>query len=700
MSNRIRFSILAVAIASFVVACGSDNQSPSVGRFVDAPVAGIAYRTASQSGLTDNDGRFNYLPGEAVTFTIAGVDLPAVPAAPLVTPLDMAPSSTSSEPIALNVARFLQAIDADNTPSNGIRVSDAKVLSGARTPNWSTVDPSSLLASGVNAPTESRAVEHLTTSLASEFAYPKATLVGRFGNGVTGQAEIVAYHEGSKSEFHVIDTATNPSSIQRISLANLPTTVLANPTSASNLAIAETTDVGKDVSDTTFTAGGVQSVDITGDLLAVAVQANPKTNPGVIAFYSIGNDGKLTFVKKVRVGAQPDSVAFSPDGSKLVVANEGELSNTFKTDNIDPEGSISIISISNNRPADTATTLGFTDFNTGGSRAGEVPQGYRVGRPGATLSQDTEPEYVAISADSKTAIVTLQENNALAVVDLASQRISKLIALGFKDHGMRKNALAPSDRAAKIDSPSLSNLSNLLGVYMPDGVATVTKDGKLYAIIANEGDDRNDFLAAAETARIKELTLDATAFPNATALQQDPNFGRLTVLKTTGTGAFGDTDGDGDYDKLYVLGGRSFSVVEVDSGHIVYDSGADIEHIVYAQADKVTDAAARTALFTGYADRYDNKGPEVESVVVGQVRDKTYAFVGLERTSSFLIYDVTNPVKPVFVQHVQNTTDLKNGDISPEGFKFVPAGKSPNGKALLIVGYGDVSGTVAVYTID
>lgn len=698
---KFKTGLLAISAAFALASCNSDDAPVLSGRFVDAPVAGMAYRTPTLSGTTNANGVFSYRAGESVVFSIGGVDLPAVPGAAMVTPQQMAPTTSVSEPATLAIARFLQALDSDDNPGNGLTVVATRLLAGARTPaSWAAADPATLVAAGVTVPSEAKAVKHLSESVAAESNLPRATLVGRYGSGAAGVAEIVAYHEASRSEFHVIDTATNPSSVQRISLANLPTTALANPTTASNLTIAETIDVAASVNDAGFTAGGVQSLDIFGNLMAVAVQANPKTNPGVIAFYRLAANGQATYLKKVVVGAQPDSVVFSPDGTKLLVPNEGELSNTFRTDGIDPEGSISIIAINQGTPADTATTLGFTDFNTGGSRASEVPAGYRIGRPGATLAQDTEPEYIAISPDSKTAVVTLQENNALAVVDLTTARITKLIALGYKDFGQKRNAIAPSDRAAKLDPPELRTLNNLFGAYMPDGISLINSNGKLYALIANEGDDRNDFLAAEETARLSTLSLDPVAFPNAANDQVAGAFGRLTVFKSTGTGAFGDENNDGKYDKLYVLGGRSFSVIDVATGQMVYDSGADFERIVYGIADQTADTTTRTALFRGYADRYDNKGPEPESIVTGVVKGRTLAFIGLERTSAIMMYDITNPLAPVFVQLLQNTTDLTTGDISPEGLKFVPADKSPNGKALLIAGYGDVSGTVAVYTID
>jgi DNA-binding beta-propeller fold protein YncE len=442
------------------------------------------------------------------------------------------------------------------------------------------------------------------------------------------------------------------------------------------------------------------------------VQATPKTNAGVIAFYSLSNTGVPTFLKKVSVGSLPDGVAFSPDGRYLVVANEGELSNNFMTDGIDPEGSISIIAINNGVPADTAINLGFTDFNVGGPRNRELPANVRIGRPGATVAQDLEPEYVAISPDSTTAFVTLQENNAVAVVDLASARITKIIGLGFKDYGS-KFKIAPSDRyagttAAVYNNPTvkatLKHYPNLFGVYLPDGIASFTVDGKTYFITANEGDDRGDFLtgAAADTARFSSIVanLDPVAFPAdvVNAIRSDQELGRLTLLTKDARGNYGDTDGDGDFDRVYVLGGRSFSIWAADTGEQVFDSGEDIERIVYNNA--ADDPANSLALLKAdqLLGRLDNKGPEPESVVVGQIGTQTYAFIGLERASGIMMYNITNPARPRFVQYVRNTTNLTNGDISPEGLKFIPAAQSPTGVPLLAVGY-EVTGSVAVYQI-
>ncbi len=525
-----------------------------------------------------------------------------------------------------------------------------------------------------------------TTELA-----PKATLVGRYAlNAGAGVSEIVAYHAESRSVFITVDTSTAPSSFQRISLKNLTSTVLANPTNASNLEAGGVISVAQHVNGSGFTAGGVQTLAISGNLMAIAVQATPKTDLGVVAFYRLDAQGNASYLKKVTVGSLPDGMAFSPDGSKLVIANEGELSVNFATDGIDPVGSISIIAVANGMPADSATTLDFSAFNAGANRANELPAEVRIGRPGATVAQDMEPEYVTISADNSQAFVTLQENNAVAVVNLASNRIDRIIPMGYKNHGLATNAIAASDKVSATSPFVLKPYANLFGIYMPDGIASFNVNGTSYFITANEGDDRDDFLPTGqkETVRIgsSSMVLSSSSFPTATDLKKDAELGRLTVFSTMGRNS------NGQYDKLYTLGGRSFSIYNASTGAQVFDSGSDLETLAYSTM------ASSLLSKDQVLGRLDNKGPEPESVVVGQVNQKTYAFVALERSSAILMYDLTNPAAPKFVQWLQNTTDLTNGDISPEGLTFVPATQSPTGQALLVAGH-EVSGTVSVWEI-
>ncbi|WP_191964788.1 esterase-like activity of phytase family protein [Synechococcus sp. RSCCF101] len=181
--------------------------------------------------------------------------------------------------------------------------------------------------------------------------------------------------------------------------------------------------------------GDAQSVDVASDLAAVAV-ANPddaRTEPGTVEFFRLagsGGDTTLESAGSVQVGNLPDSLAFNADGSKVVVANEGEPNDFYGTDDgVDPPGSISVIDVDRTTPANSlVTNLGFDAAQTAWLQA----RGVRIsGVDGTDASTDLEPEYVAIYGDQ--AFVTLQENNAVVVVDLQTNTISEIRSLGIKD---------------------------------------------------------------------------------------------------------------------------------------------------------------------------------------------------------------------------------------------------------------------------
>ena len=708
-------------------ACGGGGGTPTaVGVFVDAPVEGLTYESGGITGTTDIEGKFRYVIGQTVSFSVSGVTLPAVQGASLLTPVDLVGASSPDSPEAVYIARFLQSIDSDGNPDNGIRIDKSKLKTGATTPaNWTSDPLVNLVSSDAYkvAPKEETARNHMKSQIAALSGLPRMSLVGRYSTrGTTAKnaarlyAEIISHHKLSKSAFITIDDSSTSkvTSFARISLSALPTTGMKiksddnNETvSTENLTLGTPVNVATDVNVNGFIAGGVQSLDITGNLLAIAVANTTKGSNGVIAFYTLDANGAATFVRTVEVGALPDGVAFSPNGKYLVVANEGEPLKTTAngvTTVDDAEGSISIIAITDGMPATSATTLGFTDFNTGGSRASELPSGVRKVRQSATFSQDVEPEYVTISDDSKTAFVSLQEANAVAVVDLATSRISKIHALGVKDFGQPKNKIWTNDSYSICESdtvcppPTLKNYTNLFGYYMPDGVASFTIAGKTYFLTGNEGDDKDDYIetAAKESARVADIasSLDTTVFPSSVS----DELTRLTINKTANGSAVG-VNSSGKYEKLFTYGARSFSIWDADTGAQVFDSGDDFERVVYNDA---------TALLLnnkeGLRQRMDNKGPEPENIVVGQIGKEYYAFIGLERSSGIMMYQITNPAKPKFVQYIRNTTNPAStdsaiaGDISPEGLKFISAADSPTGVPLLMVGY-EISGSLAVFQI-
>ncbi|SHJ93400.1 choice-of-anchor I family protein [Pseudozobellia thermophila] len=409
--------------------------------------------------------------------------------------------------------------------------------------------------------------------------------------------------------------------------------------------------------------GTPNSVAVHGGLLAVAVEnANKQTN-GAIATYDTES---LQLVDSYTAGALPDMVTFSPNGKYIVAANEGEPNDGYT---VDPEGSITVIDLKKREVG----TLYFSNFD-----AGQIGNGFRVFGPGATLSQDVEPEYVAVSDDSKYAYVTLQENNGIAVVDLRAMAISAVYGLGTKDHRLGNNTMDASNKDGLV-----GNFQNwpVYGFYMPDAISFAKIKGSDYLITANEGDSR-DYDGYSEEERVKDLDLDPTAFPDAEELQRDENLGRLKI-----TTANGDVDGDGDYDKIYSYGGRSFSIWDTH-GSLVYDSGDDIGRKTFEMAPDYFNADE------GEPDgRSDDKGAEPEAVTTLKVGGTTLLFVGLERTGGVLVYDITNPTAPAFLNWIFDVQD-----VAPEGLLVVPAKDSPTKENLLVV-TNEVSNTISIYEI-
>ncbi|MDT0606811.1 choice-of-anchor I family protein [Croceitalea rosinachiae] len=405
--------------------------------------------------------------------------------------------------------------------------------------------------------------------------------------------------------------------------------------------------------------GAPNSVAVSNGKLAVAIEAPTKQDKGFIELFDTTTQQEINVFN---VGALPDMVTFTPDGKYIVVANEGEPNDDYT---IDPKGIISIINIESGE----VYNLGFDAFNS--QEADLESQGFRVFGPHATLAMDVEPEYVAVSDDSKTAWVTLQENNGVAVVNLETKQIEAIVPLGFKDYSAMGNEIDPSD---KDDTKALRSVP-VYGMYQPDAIAYYNVDGMDYVVTANEGDAR-DYDGYSEEERLEDFMLDETVFPDAATLQLEENLGRLKVTNT-----LGDIDGDGDYDAIYNYGARSFSIWSGD-GQLVYDSGNDIA----IQTLLLTPGA-----FNGNDGRSDDKGAEPEAVTIQKIGDKQILFVGLERNNQVMVYDISNPSAPEFIQILETA-----GDVGPEGIIVIAAEDSPTGKELLVVS-NEVSGTVTFY---
>jgi DNA-binding beta-propeller fold protein YncE len=468
--------------------------------------------------------------------------------------------------------------------------------------------------------------------------------VGSIDIGQTGAAEISAYDPETNKLFVVRNEGegtANP--INRIEILDLK-----DPASIKVIGNINIAPFG----------GGVNSVSVSGGKLAAAIQATDKTANGKVGVFKTSDNSKIA---EINVGALPDMVTFSPDGKFILTANEGEPNDTYTND---PSGSVSIISVNDNY---AVTTI---DFSSMASQESALKlKGLRIFGPSKSFVKDIEPEYITVSADSKTAWVTLQENNGIAKIDIATKSITNIFPLGFKDYNVDGNEIDPTDTDASYKAAKW----NVKGVYMPDAIAVIESNNIPYLFTANEGDAR-EYSGYSEILRVKSnsVILDAAKFPTATTLKQDLNLGRLNI-----TTALGDTDGDGDLDELYSYGSRSFSVWNGLDGSQVFDSKNELD--IKAQSIGVYDDA-----------RSDDKSVEPEGIAIGTVGSKKVVFVAMERADAVAIYDITSPSKPVFLKII------KCGD-APEGVLFVPAKDSPTKRSLLIVS-SEGDGVVKVFS--
>ena len=452
--------------------------------------------------------------------------------------------------------------------------------------------------------------------------------------------------------------------------------------------------------DSSFAYGDMTSVAISpdGTTLAAALQAEGHEDPGRAAFFTCGDDGSLTLKGLVETGAQPDMITFADDDTALT-ADEGEPREGYGAGTVDPRGSVTVIDTASM----TGTVVGFDDFD---SRRAELAAGNVILQKDAAPSVDLEPEYIAVSGDK--AYVTLQEANAVAVLDIASRSFDGIYSVGFEDY-----SVTPVDIDKKDDAYVPATYESLMGIRMPDGISAFTVGGTAYLVTANEGDAREWGDEDLGTFYLNE---------------DERDFGEAGVTSPTGaiTGENSGLTGkvvffhSADYDGLdsardYLYGGRTFTIFEVTGNGLreVFTSGDDFEALTAQYVPGYYNASNDNAVLD---DRSGKKGPEPESVTVGEVDGRTCAFVALERTGGVMVYDVTDPASASFVNYI-NTRDFADtvpgsevydgdeldkwvtgGDVAPEGLAFIPADQSPTGEALLLTAC-EVSGTVAVYQV-
>ena len=505
------------------------------------------------------------------------------------------------------------------------------------------------------------------------------------GQGGAGLAEIVAHDPVTKRLF-VVNGAQGTLDVLDFSKADQPVLI-------------------QTINSTTLwaEAGGINSVAVNNGFVALAVQASVKTNPGKVIVLRASD---LSVAGSAEVGALPDMLTFTPDGKTILVANEGEPNSYGQADSVDPVGSIGVIDVSGLSATGAPIVLpvriaGFESFNS--QKDALLAAGVRIFGPGARVDQDLEPEYITVSADGKTAYVTLQENNALAVVDIAKASVTAIKPLGMKDHSLAGQGMDVSNEDGGTNTNSGTPTIRIApvpvkGLYMPDAIASYTVGGKTYLVTANEGDAREytGIPGGREDPRVRDYCVsgfDTSVFGSAAAtLGNDSNLGRLRITMFPGGTRTGKNN-SGQCNELVAFGARSFSIWDADA-KLVFDSGDQLEQLTRDLPNVAFNASNDNNTVD---DRSPAKGPEPEAVVVGKFGSKHYAFIGLERVGGVVVYDVTNPQRPIFETYL-NTRTGATGDRGPEGLALIKAEDSPTGKPLLVVA-NETSGTTAVLEI-
>ena len=230
-------------------------------------------------------------------------------------------------------------------------------------------------------------------------------------------------------------------------------------------------------------SGNASSVTVFGDLVAVSLLEDEEWKEGQVQVMRFVDS--LEVLGAYRVCNQPDMVKFSPDGKNLLVACEGSPSRDFS---VDPEGGIAILSVTNAANVESwanadLTVVRFDGLDSTALRAAGVRA------PGVHgFVRSLEPEYITVSDDSKWAWVSLQENNAVAKIDVANRKVSAVYPLGFVNHSKPGFAVdAVSDGFIELKNYPLR------GIRQPDGIASFSAGGKHFVLTANEGAPVNDY---------------------------------------------------------------------------------------------------------------------------------------------------------------------------------------------------------------
>lgn len=416
--------------------------------------------------------------------------------------------------------------------------------------------------------------------------------------------------------------------------------------------------------------------------------------PGSVVLFHMPT---AVILKSLEVGFSPDCLAFTPDGHRLIIANEGRPARGPGGEVIDPPGGLTIVDLSElpdveslvrRLDAGRVSTFELAGPVVEQALTGEHARAVRIhpdAREEPTL--DLEPESMALAGDD--VYLTLQENNAIAVFSLSETRWTRLAGLGWIEQTIDASDY---DGGIKIDRA-------VRGLPMPDQIEAFTVGGRTYLVTANEGADRGEqndrAVVRGDRARLRDLARWDRLAPSlmSGADLSDPSLGRLAVSVFDG-----DEDADGRIETPVMFGTRSISIWDARTLERIGDTGPAFEQLMAERAKELFNAerigSEEPPVFQ-FDARSPERGPEPEGLAVAEVAGRPIAFVTLERPGAIVAVDLSDPAHP---RPFELVVAARDADIGAEGIVFVPAGQSASSEPMLLL-CSEASGSLSVYRV-
>ncbi len=471
---------------------------------------------------------------------------------------------------------------------------------------------------------------------------------------------------------------------------------------------------------------------------------------GKVAFFDFraSTAASARKLKVLEVGFHPDAIKFTPDGSKLIVANEGEIKAVALS-------AASAVTASAVVPV-ASTSLLVAGMDVFG---GSIPGGTTIQSiDSATQITLSAPVTLSSGASFNAQLPTnLDAPGSISIIDLTGvtspasiaaatftqSRVTEFdfqaanLATGVNINGVRYNhfGLPPADRYRFIEPENLAPMNDKVYVTLQENNAIAeftyatskwTKITPLGTLTQTIDASDQDGPSNAKAVQIDEVVA-GIPMPDAivayevggqrylvTANEGDARPDDADIARVSATGTLAATKKGMPMDPTVLASGINANNrlarlnISLVDGDIDNDDDIDIPTMIGTRSFSIWNATTgalvwdsgslETLLYSlapafhninngNLADwdtRSDDKGPEPEALAIGTYGSSVLAFVGMERQNGLLIYNITNPTNPQFLGY-QNHLD--RGIISPESIVFIPAAGSPSTMPMFVAGF-------------